>query len=477
MKLTINNYAEKWDSVKAQLPAYLVDNAEGYLEIADIIDAADDATRKDVQDFLDKCNKFIDKEGEQPKEQPKPKETKERKQREKKPKAPKAPKVPKEPKPKKEDTRIAVEDKSEAVKIITAFVKLHGKTVNVTTKDAARKLLNRWQKAAIEKRIRKSDEYAKELLDIQDSLIKISKLRDSEISIKGIEHYREIADRFKPMKPALLIKAYIRIQGKEDVKVKAKNLLKRVEDFLVKETDQNYREHVLAISRSLHDYLDDKSATPEMSEMQLNGLYGLAGMDCKPKAGHAINSREFLGATFNTLQFTGRWKTLIGMPENHFRIMIYGKPGSGKSTLALQFAHYLAKMGKKVLYVADEEKFGYTLQEKIKRLNCAHENLSIVDKIEASPKGLSKGEKAILYAPFDIIFLDSVSSMGLTAEDLRNFQPNKSFVYVFHTTKDGQFRGENTFSHDVDTVIKVEDMTANTEKNRFGASGTIRVLN
>ena len=160
MKLTIDNYGQLFDSVKNQLPAHLVDNAEGYLEIADIIDAADAGTRQDVQDFIDKCNAYIKEDAgtqEKPKKEPKPR----------KPRTPKEPKEPKEKKAKakkeaKVDNRTEVERKSDAVRIIARFAKLNGKTVCVTTKDEARRILATLQKAAINKQIRKTDEYARD---------------------------------------------------------------------------------------------------------------------------------------------------------------------------------------------------------------------------------------------------------------------------------------------------------------------------
>ena len=161
------------------------------------------------------------------------------------------------------------------------------------------------------------------------------------------------------------------------------------------------------------------------------------------------------------------WRKLIGRPTRPYRLMIYGKPGSGKSTLALQYAGYLAEdLNEKVLYVAAEEGLSYTMKEKLSRLKITSKNLQIVD---ALPKDISK---------YDTVFIDSVNHAGYEAEQLRKLNKNVSFVFVFQTTKDGNFRGSQEYLHDVDTCIKVEGMNAYTEKNRFGApaDGAIGVL-
>ena len=149
-------------------------------------------------------------------------------------------------------------------------------------------------------------------------------------------------------------------------------------------------------------------------------------------------------------------------------MMIFGKPGCGKSSLAIDFGHYLAKEhAKSVLYVSDEERFSYTLTEKINRLNAKHPNLMFAQKL---PDSLQ---------PYDVVFIDSVNSMNLQPEDLKALfekYPKKSFIFVFQTTKDGQFKGKQDFEHDVDAVIRCENKTAFSEKNRFGGNKTVSVF-
>lgn len=183
----------------------------------------------------------------------------------------------------------------------------------------------------------------------------------------------------------------------------------------------------------------------------------------KVASGNALGSVEFLSADFKILPFSGKWKQLIGSPSEPFKIMIYGKAGNGKSSCALQLVQYLATLGKSVLYVSDEEKFSYTLQEKMKRFNIAHRNLFVIDKM---PNDTTS---------YDVIFIDSVNSIGYEPEDLRKLDKGQSWVYVFQSTKEGNFRGSQEFEHDVDTSICVENMKAHAIKNRFGGKGEINV--
>lgn len=81
--------------------------------------------------------------------------------------------------------------------------------------------------------------------------------------------------------------------------------------------------------------------------------------------------------------------------------------------------------------------------------------------------------------PYQYIFLDIVNKLGLSAEDLtilRKRYPHKSFVFIFQTTKDGNFRGANSFQHDVDVVIEVPERGKATGMGRFNQGGEIGIF-
>lgn len=138
----------------------------------------------------------------------------------------------------------------------------------------------------------------------------------------------------------------------------------------------------------------------------------------------------------------------------------------GKSYLCIDFAGYLARHHGKVLYVAKEEGLDFTLQKKLNDKDVKHENLFVASELLSDLN------------PYQYIFLDSVNKMGLSAEDLtalKKSYPHKSFVFIFQTTKDGNFRGSNSFQHDVDVVVEVPERGKAVGFGRFSQGGEVGI--
>lgn len=108
-----------------------------------------------------------------------------------------------------------------------------------------------------------------------------------------------------------------------------------------------------------------------------------------------------------------------------------------------------------------------TLQKKLNEKHVAHQNLFMSSYL---PRDLSG---------YDFIFLDSVNRLGLTPDDLNRIRAknaSKSFIFVFQTSKDGNFKGSQSFQHDVDVVIEVPEKGKAVQMWRFNQGGETTIF-
>lgn len=160
-----------------------------------------------------------------------------------------------------------------------------------------------------------------------------------------------------------------------------------------------------------------------------------------------------------TYQFDEQWAGLWNRPFEGFSSMVYGQPKSGKSTLAMDFAGYLAREGMgPVLYASIEEGLRGTITERIDRLAANHPRLILKNYLPAN------------LTPYKFIVVDSVSRGFMDIDTMRQMiadWPGKSFLFIFHVTKDGLPRGKNDYQHEVDVLVEVKEGKA-TAVGRFG---------
>jgi len=362
------------------------------------------------------------------------------------------------------------------VQFIKRYAAMHGK---VKSQAQILTLLHSLQKAIIERRIGKDSPYAKEIDMMQKQLIscyeKMGDMAEIKIDSKNLKRYLEIAHSQEGMFSVALLKSYIALNGKRDVKDRSQRLFNRikkaVEQGKITKSDK-YADKLNEAYQTLKNYIDGDSAMLNINKAQLNGLMGILGENLFQKKslngydddnGMIVSSGELLAMDFQTIGLQGRYKELIGDPSVGFTAMVYGLPKSGKSTMCLDFANYLAAHHGKVLYCAIEEGFGYTLKEKIERLKAHHSNLYITDRV---PENLND---------FHFVFIDSVSKAGMDVNDidaLRKMHPEVSFIFIYHTTKEGKFKGVNEHAHEVDVIVQVEKGKA-TSTGRFNAGGSM----
>ncbi|RYZ29793.1 MAG: AAA family ATPase [Chitinophagaceae bacterium] len=371
-----------------------------------------------------------------------------------------------------------VERMPEELRFIKRFVNLDGKT---KTKEDILRFINSLQKAIVEKRIRKTSPYADQIKYVQERLIEVYNTMKAKIKLElkpeTFEALKKLTVGEKVMASIGFIKRYIAMNEKPGMKEKAKALLQQINRAYEKGriTDSDpYIVEIHELKKNLKAFATDKTIkTLEIEQAALNGLEGILGCACQNLNGidgkpAIMNSMDFANMEFDTLGFTGKWLELIGDPSSNFTAMVYGKPKMGKSYLCIDFAGYLARNHGKVLYVAKEEGLDMTLQKKLNDKVVAHPNMFVSSIL---PTSLSS---------YDFIFLDSVNRLGLQPEDLNKLKsqnPSKSFIFIFQSTKDGNFRGANSFQHDVDVVIEVPEKGKAVQMGRFNQGGEISIFN
>jgi hypothetical protein len=365
------------------------------------------------------------------------------------------------------------------VTFIKRYAAMHGKVksqVQVLT------LIHSLQKAILEKRIGKDSAYAKEIELMQKQLItcyeKMGDMAEIKIDSKNLKRYLEIANSQEGMLSIALLKAFVALNGKSDIKDKAEKLFARIR----KSVDQGkitrqdkYADKLNEAFVTLKSNIEGETKTLSISKAQLNGLMGIVGENLfaqkkslnglEDETGIVVNSEDLLKMEFETIGLQGKYHQLIGDPSVGFTAMVYGLPKSGKSTLCLDFANYLAAHHGKVLFCAIEEGFGYTLKEKIERLKADHPNLFLTDRV---PENLGD---------YQFVFIDSVSKAGMDITEIDRLHksfPEVSFIFIYHTTKEGKFKGVNSHAHEVDVIIQVDKGVASST-GRFSAGGRLEM--
>lgn len=171
-------------------------------------------------------------------------------------------------------------------------------------------------------------------------------------------------------------------------------------------------------------------------------------------------------------------------------ILIAGDPGVGKSSLTLAVCAYVARAGKKVLYITGEES-SRQIRMRAERLNaladelyiCAENNLERiirhVEKVE--PELLIVDSIQTIYKSDIESAPGSVSQVRECSASLMRLSKSRGVTtfIIGHVTKDGNLAGPRVLEHIVDTVLFFEgERSADFRvlraiKNRFGATSEI----
>jgi len=489
-------------------PADMHDFVMESTEYATNWEAYSDPDIKEVIDtYLEQVNAFFwqkqtSEVKSETKKQPKKTEESEKEVSENKPhkknKVEKARKVNPEPEIEPEDLLELTERIPDEIRFIRRFIGLRDKKKN---KHEILLFINALHRAIFEKRIRKTSKYAKQILYIQDKLVKTFNGMDKwvvvPISAKIVEDFKDAIASEKVYPSIMLLKRYVGLNGKYGVKDKAKNLMEAMTRAFNKgritKSDKYYKVFD-KMHHNLNQYVKNKSQKIlSIQPAELNGLNGIVGINVeeqvsgtdesdalhgitsetldRSKGGKIMSLTEARNAKFDTLGLTGGYLHLIGEACKPTNLFVYGDGGSGKSSFLLKYAEYLNHLGNKILYIAGEQYNTPTFTELLKRLNIiGNKDFVIV-----------KDLNALKPADFDFVVLDSKDSLGINVEDFRELKrvyPNQSFLVSSQGTKTGDFTGSGQWRNEVDTMIYCEAGVAKTDndKNRWGGKGEMRII-
>jgi hypothetical protein len=378
-------------------------------------------------------------------------------------------------------------------RFVQRFVEMAGKPVKL---DQVATLLRSVQTAILKKQIRKTSKHSEAVASIQQLLVSVcNKAAGSIVQIDvpqpDLARLIGIAGGEQVYPSVSILKRYVRLQGKVVDRKVVESLLNDIKskwkDSSAISSRDPLRNKVLEIKKSLGPLLKKGSGTLTLTigEQQLRGLGEiLDGCTCQSGeldgldelggdhnegftgAAPVMTSGELMKLSYSTIGLTGKWKTLLGDPAKGFSMMVFGNPGQGKSTFALGLARDLASAGK-VLFISAEEHGSYTLQDKLSRVGGGVPNLHFAGKLGEVP-----------LSDYQFLFVDSVQVAGLSLETFRAMKrdyPRLSIILIMQATKEGNFKGNQEWGHEVDTIVQVEEGKATTIKNRFAPLASVRV--
>lgn len=190
----------------------------------------------------------------------------------------------------------------------------------------------------------------------------------------------------------------------------------------------------------------------------------------------AIGVNDFIDKKFKEYAFTGIMADTFGVPEQNFKMLIYGHPKNGKTELCIQLAKYFASFGK-VYYNSYEQGISKTLQDALKRNNMKE----VAGKVMfGSKERLDQMIASIKRTKPRFIFIDSRDYMNLTDEHFKiliETFPRKAFILVCWE-KGGLPKGEHAqnITYMVDITVQVKNFIAH-PVSRFGGNNKYVIWN
>lgn len=194
----------------------------------------------------------------------------------------------------------------------------------------------------------------------------------------------------------------------------------------------------------------------QRKQSQLNALQRSEDIESRKITG-IMNASDLLEYKYDCYNFSGKYGEFFGNPSKNFHLMVFGRPKNGKSIFTVQFAKYLSTLGK-VLYIASEEGFSATLQQKIREFGMANPNLYF-----GNFRDYEQIREVLANNNYQFVVIDSINFINLEPEDvevLKAENPGTAFITIQQATKGGQFRGSQQFAHNCDMIVEIVEGVA-----------------
>lgn len=354
---------------------------------------------------------------------------------------------------------------SKQVALIKRFV---GLFVGNKTQKHLENLLVAIKKALLVGEIKKTDTYSSQIMEIQKELVNgLNRKGEVKLNVpteKEMAMLRDIAASEKVLLSVTYLKQYLSLSKNQD-KVKMKRLADRIKVAIEKQAitakDPYWKEIKKAFGKL-------NSGTIKLPANELAGLEGICkcgnthtsqkkSTSRKTLNGVELSAGDLSNLNLQTLGFQGAWRELMGDPVAPFHVVVYGLPKGGKSYLIMMLADYLHSFFGDTLYVASEEFGSPTLVTKVQEL-------------EINPNITFRGDMPNDLSKYKFLFLDSANKAGINFEDweeIKKSNPQMSTIAVLQTTKEGNFKGGQEWTHNADIVIEVINGVA-TARGRYG---------
>ena len=396
--------------------------------------------------------------------------------------------------------------------ILSQYLNLSKKQVPVSRVSSFARRLTRMIESRI---LRKASAYSNHIEKMRDNIMHILQstkgaMANVEISESEKSAIEKVILQQHKMKSVQLLSRYAGMAEKPITIEKAKRLYNTmfgvIESEEISEKDR-YFERVIETMKILKQYVEanNERKTLPLLPAELSGILGcgckepdekvksLSGVDENSdeddepddstvsenephensveddsEKRRIVNSMEFVNQEFDLLDIDEPYRKLFMPFARGAYFMVYGMDKQGKSALCIDFAGYLAQKFGEVLYVASEEGLSPTLQMKLKKFGRPASKLDLADFL---PEDLSQ---------YDFLFLDSVTDLHLTPEEvhrIREDYPKLTVFCLFHVTKQGRHAGKNTYAHNVEQKIHVigEGMAEST--GRYGKGEPVNFFN